>query len=196
MRSPMVASTGSVVEITKEASSAAGRSKPVGQSGQQAMDGPDRQLVVGQLDHQGHDEIRRARALRALFPSFGLVGERRLETMMAVGDDHRGGGDRVRNGLDRRRIGDRPQLVDDAVGIGRLVRPIPARSRSPPRGPTPGSGPRSARGWWPSRSGVAGGRSWPSGWCARGEGCRRIPAFRGRGRRSPRGCAGCGRSRR
>ena len=53
------------------------------------MDGTDRELALGQLDHERHDEVVVARRPVARGPPLGLVGEGGLVAVVAVGDHHR-----------------------------------------------------------------------------------------------------------
>ncbi|MDZ7733495.1 MAG: hypothetical protein U5R31_10705 [Acidimicrobiia bacterium] len=60
--------------------------EPVGESRDQAVDGLDGQLVLGQLDHVGHRQVVGAGRV-AVGPPLVAVGERRLVPVVAVGHD-------------------------------------------------------------------------------------------------------------
>ena len=100
--------------------------EPVTEVGGRAVDEPvDRphaELLVGELHHEGHDR-RGAVVVRR---TFAAVVRRGLEAVVTVGQDHGGRGDRGADGCDHRGVGEAPQLVGDAFGVGR---PWPAAPR-------------------------------------------------------------------
>ena len=87
----------------------------VGQAGEGPVDGSDLELVGGELDDEGHDQVGPG-VIAATLP----VGPGGLIAMVAVGQDHRRGVDGFLHGADGARIVDHPELVPDTVAVHRL----------------------------------------------------------------------------
>ena len=135
----------------------------VGEARQQAVDRPDAELLVDQLDHEAHDGLGPAGgAVGRVGPALVAVGERGLVAVVAVGDDDRLGADGGGDGLDPGRVGDAPHRVHHALGLevgeGAVVAleqlGEPGGGRQAPHRREVGDG--------ASAAGRA-GRSWPSG---------------------------------
>ena len=73
------------------------------------VDRADGELIIGQLDHQRHDEVGVCGAVPARLAPLGLV--------VAVGDDKGGRGDALTHGIDHLGLVDDPQLMSDAVVV-------------------------------------------------------------------------------
>ncbi len=97
MRVAMVRSTGSVGQTSNHFSRAAGRSKSGGSPLEEPVDGLNGQLFLAELDDQGHHEVVVIHPLAGAVP-FLSIPESRLVAMMAVGDQHRFGLDRLTDG--------------------------------------------------------------------------------------------------
>ena len=89
-----------------------------GEVGDEPVDRLDEKLFGGQLDHEGHHEVMAARLVPVLLPYLFAKEPCGFVAMVPVGEHDRLGADELGDPRDRRGIGDRGDLVDDAFVIG------------------------------------------------------------------------------